>query len=222
VEISYKARLFYKDEQRLLRTLKNKREKEEGGKIKFYHFLVAGVLTAGCGYLCSIIQNGFLGFIPGVITVLGGGFIVFTPYEIFKIKKQHREFLAALNDLIDGGTIATCRIEATRIAVAEEYEDEGDLFIIEIGQDNLLCLWDHNYTLHKKFPCLDFEIYEEKFTKLFGRMVYPLSERVSPLVIDKKTKWNYMGRVGSPTHLEVMKRNFDQFIGEINSYSLQK
>jgi hypothetical protein len=222
VNISFKARPFYPDEQRLLRTLKSKKEKEQGGKIKFYHFLVAAILAVGFGYLTSISPNGWVGFIPGIITFLAAGFVAFMPYEMYKFKKRNREFMIALNDLIDGGTVATCRIKASRIALAKEYEDEGDLFIIEIDEDNLLCLWDHDYTLQKRFPCLDFEIYEEKFTKLLGRMTYSLSERISPLTIDRKAKWSYMSKVGAPGHLEVMKVNFDQFVSEINSSSVSK
>lgn len=196
--------------------MKRKKEKEQGGKIKFYHFLVAAVLAAGFGYLTSISPNGWVGFIPGIVTVLAAGFVVFMPYELYKLKKGRREFMVALNDLIDGGTVATCHIHATRIALAKEYEDEGDLFIVEIDEGNLLSLWDYDYTLRKKFPCLDFEIYEEKFAKPLGRMIYSLSERINPVTIDRKAKWSYMSKVGAPDHLEVIKANFDQFISEIN------
>ena len=219
MKISYKARPFYPDEQRLLRTLKNKKEREQGGRIKFHHFLVAAALAAGFGYLASISQNGWQGFIPGLITVFSVSFIVFMPREMYKRTRRHREFLAALHGFIDRGTVATCTISAKRIAVAEEYEDEGDIFLIEMGQDNILCLWDYAYTLPRRFPCLDFEIYEEDFTKLLGRMVYPLSKRIVPLTIDKKAKWNYMGKPGMPEHLEVIKANFDQFVEEVNNCS---
>lgn len=214
--ISYTTRTFYPDELRLLRALKKKKEKQPATKIKFYHYLIAGVLAAGFGYLTSICQNGFQGFIPATLTLFLASFVVFTPYEMYKAKKGHKKFLVALDQLIDDGTVATCRIKATRIAIAEEYEDEGNLFIIEIDKNSLLCLWDYDYTLQKKFPCLDFELYERKYTK-FGRMIYPLSERITPLPIDKKAKWGYMKKVGSPGHLEVIKADFDQFISEINS-----
>ncbi len=49
-------------------------------------------------------------------------------------------------------------------------------------------------------------------------MVYPLSERVRPLAIDKKAKWNYMKKVGLPAHLEIRMKNFDELIEEINSF----
>ena len=131
---------------------------------------------------------------------------------MFQRKKRCKEFLAALNDLIDSGTVATCLITAGRIAIGEEYEDEGDLFIIEIDQDHILFLWDFDYTLHKKLPCSEFEIYEKKFTSLLGRTIYSSGKRIKPLIIEKKAKWRYMGKEGSPGHLEIRKEGFDKFV----------
>jgi hypothetical protein len=108
--------------------------------------------------------------------------------------------------------VNTCLINAKRIAVAEEYEDEGDLFIIEYDIDKVLYLWDYDYNRRRKFPCLSFEIYEEDFFKLFGRQVYPLSDRMNALTIDKKAKWNYMKKVGAPGHLQTERVNFDRLI----------
>jgi hypothetical protein len=95
--------------------------------------------------------------------------------------------------------------------------DEGDLFIIEYDTDKILYLWDHDYNLRKKLPCLSFEIYEERFFKLFGRQVYSLSDRIDALTIDKKAKWNYMSKIGAPGHLQTDNVNFDKLIEEYNS-----
>lgn len=118
---------------------------------------------------------------------------------------------------IDKGTVDICSINAKRIAIAKEYEDEGDLFIIECDTDKVLYLWDYDYNMQKNFPCLNFEIYEDNFFKLFGRQVYPLSERINPLTIDKKAKWNYMSKVGAPGHLQTENKNFDKVIEEYNN-----
>ena len=217
MDIPFKTRPFYPDELRLLKTLRTKKEKEGGGKIKFYHFVIAGLFGAGCTYIAAILPDSFWTFLFGTIAVFSFAFIVFTPYEIYKMKRKHKDFLQRLTKAIDNNTVDTCPINAKRIAVAKEYEDEGDLFIIEYDTDKVLYLWDYDYNLKKKFPCLDFEIYEDNFFKLFGRQVYPLSDRISPLTIDKKAKWNYMSKIGAPGHLQSESKNFDKLIDEYNN-----
>lgn len=217
MDIPFKTRHFYPDELRLLKTLKTQKEKEGGGKIKFYHFVIAGLLGAGLTYITTQIPDSFWTFLFGTLAVFSFAFIVFTPYEIYKMRKKQKEFLQNLNATIDKGTVDTCLINAKRIAIAKEYEDEGDLFIIEYDIDKVLYLWDYDYNLRKKFPCLDFEIYEDNFFKLFGRQVYPLSDRIKPLTIDKKAKWNYMSKVGAAGHLETENVSFDKLIEDYNN-----
>ncbi|HLK29665.1 MAG TPA: hypothetical protein VKT28_13900 [Puia sp.] len=131
------------------------------------------------------------------------------------MKRKHKDCLKQLNAAIEKGTLDTCLINAKRIAVAEEYEDESELIIIEYDTDKILYLWDFDYNLRKRFPCLQFEIYEENFRKLLGRQAYPLSERIKPVIIDKKAKWNYMNKV-IPKHLQTENKNFDKLIEEFN------
>jgi hypothetical protein len=217
MDIPFKTRHFYPDELRLLKTLKTQKEKEGSGKIKFYHFVIAGLLGAGLTYITTRIPGGFWTFFLGTLAVFSFAFIVFMPYEIYKMRKKDRNFLQLLNAFLDKGTVDTCLINAKRIAVAKEYEDEGDLFIIEYDTDKVLYLWDYDYNLRKKFPCLDFEIYEDNFFKTFGRQVYPLSDRIKPLNIDKKAKWNYMSRVGAAGHLQTENVSFDKLIEDYNN-----
>jgi hypothetical protein len=217
MDITFKTRRFYPDELRILKTLKTQKEKQSSSKIKFYHYIIAGLLGAGCTYIAATIPDSFWTFLFGTIAVFSFAFIVFTPYETYKLKRRHKGFLQQLNAFIDKGTVDTCVINAKRIAVAKEYEDEGDLFIIEYDTDKLLYLWDNDYNLQKKFPCLDFEIYEDNFYKTYGRQLYSLSERIKPLIIDKKAKWNYMSKIGTPGHLETESKNLDKLIEEYNN-----
>ena len=66
-------------------------------------------------------------------------------------------------------------------------------------------------------PCLAFEIYNEKFYKLIGRQVNPLSEKIKPIVIDAKSKWAYLKKVGGPDHLSIEKRDFDKLVDQIKN-----
>lgn len=218
MDIVFQTRPLYPDEQRLLRTLRTQKDKETGSKIKFQHFLVAGILGAGLTYLASTIKGGFWVFLFGTLAVFAFAFIVFAPYEIYKMRRRHKVFLNSLNAIINKGTVDTCLVNARRIAVAKEYEDEGDLYIIEWDTDRVLYLWDYDYNLRKKLPCLDFEIYEENFFKLFGRQVYPLSSRITPVAIDKKAKWKYMSK-NAPGHLQIDNMSFDKVLERINSYA---
>lgn len=217
MDIPFKTRPFYPDELRLLKTLRTQKEKEGGGKIKFYHFVIAGLLGAGCTYIATTLPGSFWTFLFGTIAVFSFAFIFFAPFEFYKMKRKHKDFLQRLTKAIDKNTVDTCHINAKRIAVAKEYEDEGDLFIIEYDTDKVLYLWDYDYNLKKKFPCLDFEIYEDNFFKLSGKQVYALSDRISPLTIDKKAKWNYMSKIGAPGYLQTESKNFDKLIDEYNN-----
>jgi hypothetical protein len=217
MDIPFKTRPFYPDELRLLKTLRTQKEKEGGGKIKFYHFVIAGLLGAAFTYIATLLPDSFWTFLFGTLAVFLFAFIIFSPYEIYKMRRKGKDFLQHLNATIDKGTVDTCLINAKRMAVAQEYEDEGDLFLIEYDTDKILYLWDYDYNLRKKFPCLDFEIYENNFFKLFGRQVYPLSDRIKPLTIDKKAKWNYMSKIGTPGHMETQNINFDKLIADYNN-----
>jgi hypothetical protein len=217
MSITYKTRNFHPDELRLLKTLKTQKEKETISKIKFYHFIIAGLLGAGLTYVVTTIPDSFWTFLFGTIAVFAFAFIVFTPYEIYKQKNRHKLFLRQLSETIERDMVETCLVNTKRIAIAPEYEDESDLYIVELNDNEVLYLWDSEYNLNKKFPCLDFEIYEDNFFKLIGRQIYPLSEKIQPVQIDKKRKWNYMKQYGASGHLEIEKIDFDELLTKYNN-----
>lgn len=217
MDIVYTKRNFYPDEIRVLKTLKKQKEKERGGRIKLYHFFIAGLLGVGLTYITAILPDSFWTFIFGTLAVLAFAFIVLGAYEMYKSKKRCREFLYQLNSIIDKGVVSVCRINAKRIAIAPEYEDESDLYIIELGENEVLHLWDAQYNLKKKFPCLDFDIYGEEFSMLTGRQIYPLSGKVEPLQISSRAKWNFMKQYEIPEHLEIEKISFDTILEKYTS-----
>lgn len=217
MDIVYTKRNFYPDEIRVLKTLKKQKEKERGGRIKLYHFFIAGLLGVGLTYITAILPDSIWTFIFGTLAVLAFAFIVLGAYEMYKSKKRCREFLYQLNSIIDKGVVSVCRINAKRIAIAPEYEDESDLYIIELGENEVLHLWDAQYNLKKKFPCLDFDIYGEEFSMLTGRQIYPLSGKVEPLQISSRAKWNFMKQYEIPEHLEIEKISFDTILEKYTS-----
>ena len=108
-------------------------------------------------------------------------------------------------------------MKASRIAVAKEFEDEGNLYIIETENKAILYLWDTGYNLKKNFPCLEFEIYSEHFCNLIGRPINPLSEKIKPIAIDAKTKRAYLKKVGAPGQLTIENRAFEEVLEQINN-----
>lgn len=217
MDIVYTKRNFYPDEIRVLKTLKKQKEKERGGRVKLYHFFIAGLLGVGLTYIAAILPDSIWTFIFGTLAVLAFAFIVLGIYEMYKSKKRCRAFMHQLNSIIDKGVVSVCRMNAKRIAIAPEYEDESDLYIIELGENEVLHLWDAQYNLKKKFPCLDFDIYGEEFSMLTGRQIYPLSGKVEPLQISSRAKWNFMKEHEIAKHLEIEKVSFDALLEKYTS-----
>ena len=211
------TRHFYADELKILNSLLTKTKKEGKSKIKFYHFVVPGILGAILVYITTLLPDSFWTFLFGTAAVFCFAFMVFMPYEIYKDKKRKNLFLLTLQKFIDKETVDTCKINALRIAIAPEYEGESDLYIVELEKNKVLYLWDTEYNLKKKFPCLNFEIYEDNFFKLVGRQLYPLSEKIEPIKIDRKAKWNYMKKYGVFEHLDTENIDFDELIEKYNN-----
>ena len=211
------TRQFFPAEQRILKSLLTKATKEANSKRKYYHFLIAGCIPVACSYIASIIKIDFLFFVFGTLAVIACAFIVIMPYEIYKDKKMIKNTVRTLQCFLDKGTVDTYQIKSSRIAFAQESEDESDLYIVEFDEDKVLCLWDIEYNLYKKFPCLDFEIYEDAFFKLTGRQIHPLSDKIQPIKVDMKAVWNYSEQYGGLGHLEIENIGFDKLLEKINS-----
>ena len=163
MSLQYTSRKYTPTELRLLTTLKKRLEKESTTKVKFYHFIIAAILGAGFSWIAASIPDSFWTLLTGTIAILCFSFSVFTPYELYKQKRRHRSILQAFDQAIDKGSVSVCTIRARQIALAKEYEDEGDLYIVEYEPGRILYLWDTEYNLNKTFPCLEFELYEDSF-----------------------------------------------------------
>jgi len=222
--MKFKTRELYPDELRILKRLKTQTEKESGSKSKFYcQCILAVFLGIIFTYLArQTNEDSFWFFLFGTIVVFSFGFVVFMPYEVYKKQEKNKNFLQRLKAQIEKRTVEICCINATRIALAKEYEDEGDWYIVEICKDKVLYLWDITYNLNKKFPCLQFEIYEDNFFKLTEKQIYPLSEKIKPVIIDKNKKWKFMEQIGVPRqmiteNISIENISFDELINKIEA-----
>ena len=212
-----KRRQLNVKETKALQKIRSTAEREISRGYKPNRLLIAAIIGIIGVFLANWTSSDFLIFVFGTISILSFGFVIFTPYETYKDIRKAKNKIKQIDGVLRQESIDTTPVKATRIAVAKEYEDEGDLYIIETADKGIFYLWDNDYNLRKNFPCLEFEIYNEDFYSLIGRQVNPLTERIKPIVIDAKTKWEYLKKVGGPGHLAIEKRGFDEVLKQINN-----
>jgi hypothetical protein len=204
-------------ESKALQKIKSTAEKDIKRGHKIHFLFIAAVLGVICVFLANWTTYDSLKFVFGTISVLSFGFVVFMPYEIHKGIKKAKKKIKAIDGILAQDGVDVSIVNASRIAVAKEFEDEGDLYIVETINKDILYLWDNDYNLKKNFPCLEFEIYSEDFYKIIGRQINPLSEKINPITIDAKNKWAYLKKVGGPGHLTLEKRDFEEVLEQINN-----
>lgn len=216
MKLIYKTRNFYPNELEILKEIKIQKEKQKNKEIKIYHFIIVGILSM-C--IILIVQNSFVDFIFGMVGTIVFNVVIFMPQAFYNTKKKRNFILQQLTSFIEKGKIDTCQISAKRIAIAPEYEDENDLYIIELNENEVLYLWDSEYNLDEVFPCLNFEIYESEYFGFSGTQINALSEKIEPITIDKNAKWNFMKANKIFESLEIEKINFDELLEKYNAYS---
>jgi hypothetical protein len=204
-------------ETKALNKIKSGLDKELKQGYKAHYFLFAFGLGITFVYLATWTTYDFLVFVFGTIAVFSFACVILMPYEIYKNSRRARLKIKQINNVLLANSIDVTPITAKQIALAKEYEDEGDLYIIETDNSDILYLWDNDYTLKKNFPCLEFEIYDKDFYALIGRQVNSLGNKFKPIVINAKAKWTYLTKVGLPDHLTIDRKNFNRLVDEINN-----
>lgn len=142
------------------------------------------IILAICTALLAVLTRGSaLNFLFATTSVFAVSYCIFTPFELKKIIKRSAGTLISLDNLLTVGKINVFMVNALRIAKAVEFDDEGDLFIIEYEVGEILYFWNYKYERPKNFPCLEFEIFDEDYSKLTGVTVNSLSEKIKPIII---------------------------------------
>lgn len=88
MEITYSHRALYPAELKLLKRIIAEKEKQANRRIKFPHFLIIGTVGMICTYIAVKVPESFWTFLFGTLGVLAFAFIVFMPYEIYKLTKH--------------------------------------------------------------------------------------------------------------------------------------
>jgi hypothetical protein len=222
--MEFKTRALYPDELRRLKTLKTQTEKRKAKISKSLLFFWALLLGITCTCIAVETSKDFLVFLFGTVAVFSFGTAIFVPIEQYKAQEKNKDILQHVHTLIEKQTVDTCYVNATRFAHAKEFEDEGDWYIFELDKGKVLRYLDVDFAYNsRKFPCLQFEIYEKSFAYLTGKDIYPLSEKIKPVVmIDPKKKWKYMDQidpfedlVGAGECMSMANIGFDELINQI-------
>jgi hypothetical protein len=153
-----------------------------------------------------------LGLVLMLILVLG-----------YNAYRSSRRFRGRVRALVDEGNVDCCRLQARRIAQAELHIFEEVLFIAELGPEEVLFLKEDVRRILRgdtpagtpMFPCLHFDVYKEE--ELLDGIVFPLSPRIRPILIDGQHMGTYVDRYGEPEHMEIRAVSFDALIADINS-----
>ena len=206
------SRPLLADEIRLLNKLKRKSLKQRVARYKVSDFIfifLTGILLLDAAMLMEV---DIAAVVFGTLAGLCFSFVVLAPYEIYSKRRRSKKKWSQLNHLLMENGIQVTLVNALQVAVAKEYEDEGDLFIIEYKAGEVLYLWDHDDQLKKRFPCQQFEIYKEDFISLTGRPVHALSERIQPREIDAQSKWKYLKKYGGLEHMATEQIGFEELM----------
>jgi hypothetical protein len=204
-------------ETKALNKIRSTANKDLKRGYKVSHFLLAILLGTTFIFLATWVAYDFLTFAFGTIAVFSFGFVVFMPFEIYKDLKKAKEKIKAIDNVLAANNVEVTPVTAKQIAIAKEYEDEGDLYLVQTDDSHIIYLWDNDYNLKKNFPCLEFEIYSDDVYKLIGRQINPLSGKFKPIVINPKAKWNYLKKAGAPGHLTIEKKDFKKLVERINT-----
>ena len=204
-------------EIKTLGKIRSSREKELRRPFQWTQPVSAVVLGTLALYLATWTRYDLITFLLGVFFIFCAAFVIIRPYEYFKDRKRARIMRGKVDEVLRAGMVEVAPVTAKQVALAKEHEDEGDLYIVEMEKGHVCYMWDRGYNLKKNFPCLEFEIYSEVFAQLIGRQINPLSEKMKPVIIDPRAKWNYLKKSGAPDHLYIEKKNFEKLIEKISN-----
>lgn len=136
--------------------------------------------------------------------------------DYFKNKKSSHRKLLAIQELKNNAKIEVFSIHANKVALLDEYEDEGVCYLIEMKNGECLYLWDNQYNFPNCFPNDYFEYYLNKvYSYCVDETILCLGSKINFIDIDGNSKWNYFSKRGFPSNFEPTKGTFDQTIQEI-------
>jgi len=219
MKLNKTKRKFSTKEVRFLKLIIQKHKTEVRFWNSYKLIFISFTIGVPFAIIAANLNDGILLFLTGTIAVFAfvGG--IFSIVPCIKDNKKKKTDLKNLNKYLSDGYIGVSDINAQKIAKASEYEDESDLYIVKINDFQTLFVWDYEYNLDRKFPCLHFEIYEKKFYELTNQIINFKSEKITPINIAPENKWNYLRKNGISKQIELIDINFDVLVNQINNCS---
>jgi hypothetical protein len=207
-------------ENKLLRKEEIELNKVINKKSNYSNFLFSVVIFIFFGYLSYNLNDGFFKFFFGMVSVLSISYLIFSP-KIYNDKLTNlKNKKQTLSNIISSNMVSVKHVKVNKIAIAQEYEDEGVLYIIELINKNVLFLWDLDYNFDKVLPCNEFEIYDNEFFEVTGLNLRKIGTEIKPIIIEKEDKWNYIKKNIVPDNLSVQELNFEELMLRIKMDNL--
>lgn len=135
----------------------------------------------------------------------------------YKGRKKENKVLNELKKIKKEDNIKVISVNANRMIAFEEKDDEGNLFLIEEASGKCFYLWDDEIPEQCGFPRSSFEIYiDENFVIALGRKVNCTGERIEPIKVNEKVKWEYF-KPDFPEDLRIETKTFDEVVSAVTS-----
>lgn len=147
--------------------------------------------------------------------------VVFVPVMVwvwfsnFKAdKKKSEKILKKIEEIEQTNEVTVTVYECTKALSLGNYEDEGNCYGMEIGNDQMLFWWDYDYSEIGLLPNTKFEVYEDDdLFDIFGKRLTVLGEKFQGIVIKPEIKWDNSDII--PNHKEVISSTVEDFLLKI-------
>lgn len=204
------TRPLHGKEVNALKRLRHKMKKTLSNKVKWHLYFIALFIGVAGTDMALHLKHEFLQFLFTMLAICCFSYGTLVPYWLYRTRRDAKKKLKMLNILLADRQVKVTPVDALQIAVAEPFKHEKLLYIIAYELNKVLYFNDHGFG--RAYPCLKFEIYEDVFFEATGRRIYPLSEKIEPLVISGKQKKAYQEKNGRPEHLTTESINFNVLV----------
>lgn len=194
----------------ILKRLQRKMKKTLATKEKWHHYVIALLAGIAGTYLAFHLKMGFVQGLSIQLAIIGFSLLIFMLYTLYRTRRSAKNKLSLIDALLAEKQVKVTPVDALKMAVAEEFKNEKQLYIIAYELNKVF--YFNDYGFGRAYPCLKFEIYEDAFFEATGRRIHPLSEKIEPLIISSKHKWTYLEKKGWPEHLTTEPINFDALV----------
>ncbi len=133
-------------------------------------------------------------------------------------RKSSQTILPLLRKTLEAQSLTLEVYDCQQALFFGTYEDEGDLYALEVGEKQLLFLWDVDYSNARFLPNSKFEIVSDPELALaLGWSLRVLGKPFTPISVNPQIKWDSPdlfpahGEIRNESALEFLKRIEEHF-----------